>query len=189
MSLRRSKCRESVLDRRPDLQLRHLPVEVARHNAFPEQREASHFGLDQTSSVVAAPSPPDRAAKATSGAEDFFRACAPGVVSSHGRAFLRAGMTARALCAAMAAWQARVHEHLSKVGFGVGCQRVFPLLAVFGVLEGVQLCGKVFFHCSGKGQAMALSGNQCSLGGFAFRYRVDALFDFGARVTRLVARL
>jgi hypothetical protein len=32
-----------------------------------------------------------------------FLACAPGVFSSHGRAFLRAGMTAEALRAAMAA--------------------------------------------------------------------------------------
>ena len=49
-----------------------------------------------------------------------FLACAPGVVASHGRAFLRAGMTARALRAAMAAWQPRVSQAPSALTLQMG---------------------------------------------------------------------
>ncbi len=40
-----------------------------------------------------------------------FRACAPGVLSNHGRAFLRAGLTAQALRAALAARQCAEVRH------------------------------------------------------------------------------
>ena len=47
-----------------------LPANHER-DAHSKQLEAPHLGLDQASSVIAAPAPPDRAAKATGGAEDF----------------------------------------------------------------------------------------------------------------------
>ena len=50
----------------------------------------------------------------------LLRACAPGVFSSDGRAFLRAGMTAQALRAAMAAWQPRVSYAPSTVTLPIG---------------------------------------------------------------------
>ena len=62
-----------------------LPVEVAGHDAGPKALEAAHLiagktvprtvfwpgsYLGQTTSVIAAPPPPDRAAKAEAGAKD-----------------------------------------------------------------------------------------------------------------------
>ena len=41
LSLRYSKYRETVQDRRPDLQLRGLPVKVMRHDPLPDELEAS----------------------------------------------------------------------------------------------------------------------------------------------------
>lgn len=58
--------------------------------------------------VTHAPAPTDRAAEAAGCARDFVSGLSPGVVPSHGRAFWRAGMTAQALRAAVAVWQARL---------------------------------------------------------------------------------
>ena len=86
-------------------QLGHLPVEVSRHDAFTEQLEPPHLRLDQTSSVVSAPAPPDGTAKAAGGADSLIPCLRAWRVFSHGEAFLRAGMTAQALRAAIAVCQ------------------------------------------------------------------------------------
>jgi hypothetical protein len=51
---------------------------------------------------------------------------------------------------------------------------------MFGVLEGVQLGGKISFCGIGKGQATALRGCRRGLGGFAFLYRISAPFNLVA---------
>lgn len=71
LSFRRSEGRKAVQDRSPDLQFGHLPVEVARHDALTEQLEATLLCLGQASSVIPAPTPPDRAAKTPGDAENF----------------------------------------------------------------------------------------------------------------------
>ena len=67
---RGSEGREAVEDRGSDLEFCDLPFEVARHDALAQQFEAVHFGLDQTSSVIAAPVAPYGATKAGCGAQD-----------------------------------------------------------------------------------------------------------------------
>ena len=80
LSLWRSEGREAVQDCRPDLQFGDLPVKVARHDALTEQLEAPHLGLDQASSVIPAPSPPDRAAEAAGGADGVVQGLRAGGV-------------------------------------------------------------------------------------------------------------
>jgi hypothetical protein len=81
------------------LQLSQLMIEVSRHDAFAEQLEAAHFGLNQTSSVVAAPLFPYSPLKAMRRPQDLISrlgtaaVCLLGFVFQ-GLAFLLVGMTA-----------------------------------------------------------------------------------------------
>jgi hypothetical protein len=56
LGLWRCAGRDAVQDCGSDLQLGNLPFEVARHDAFPEQLEASDLCLEQAASVTPAPS-------------------------------------------------------------------------------------------------------------------------------------
>lgn len=71
---------EAVQDCCPDLEFGLLAVEVSCHDAFPEQLEAAHLCRDQTSSVISAPTPPDRAAKSAGGTNGIMPGLCAGSV-------------------------------------------------------------------------------------------------------------
>ena len=55
---------EAVQDGDPDLELRDLTIKVPRDQSLAQQFDIMHLGFDAASAVVAAPSSPDRPAKA-----------------------------------------------------------------------------------------------------------------------------
>jgi hypothetical protein len=54
---------EAVQSGDTNLELRHLTVEVTRHEALTQQFDTGHLGFDAASAVVAAPSSPERTAE------------------------------------------------------------------------------------------------------------------------------
>lgn len=65
------KSGEVVQDRDSHLKLRDLTIEVPSHHPLAHQLDAAHLRLDQTTSVIPAPSSPDRAAQSLRRAQDL----------------------------------------------------------------------------------------------------------------------
>lgn len=53
------------------LKLGHLAIEITGHDAFAQKFQTAHFGFDQATPMVAAPSLPDRSPQPIGGFHDF----------------------------------------------------------------------------------------------------------------------